>query len=95
MFMTALLTFGLLILAEVRWTFAVIAAPLGVLAFFHGVSLGPPIAAETNRPAFVVGLILGSAILYAVGYMLGHLLCYGFHRWHSRWTHPAGGRLAH
>lgn len=95
MAMMALLTFTLLVLGPVRWTFALIAAPLGVAAFFHGMAHAQQLASGADGLGFTSGLIVGSATLYLVGYLAGAGISEWVHHHHGHWTGHAGGRVAH
>jgi urease accessory protein len=87
----ALLAFALLVLAPVRWSFALIAVPLGVAVFFHGLAHASHLGASSHGLGFTTGLMAGSATLYAAGLTAGRVITCGIRVHRSRWTsHPRG-----
>lgn len=95
MALMALLAFALLVLGPVRLSFALIAAPLGVMVFFHGVAHAAQLGASRDGLGFTLGLLSGSAALYGIGLTVGLVVKDWIHRHHDHWTGHAGGRVAH
>lgn len=91
----ALLAFALLVLGPVRWSFALIAAPLGIIVFFHGVAHAAQLGASSDGMGFTAGLLAGSAFLYAAGFTTSAVIGGWIHRHHDHWSGHAGGRMAH
>lgn len=91
----AILGCALLVLGPVRWSFALIAAPLAVIVFFQGIALAPQLGARGNGLGFTAGLMAGSMLLYVLGLVVGTVIADWIHRHRDHWTDHAGGRLAH
>ena len=85
MIAASVLVLGLLVVVRQRMPWGAAAALAGVFAFFHGAAHGQELAGEAGALA---GMAVGSAVLHAVGLLLGHTLMLR-HPWIAR----AGGAV--
>jgi urease accessory protein len=78
----SLLALGLLVATRAHWPLPAVLPAVGVFAFFHGGAHG----AELVGAAALVGMVLGSALLHAVGVVAGLTV-----RHRSRWLPRLAG----
>lgn len=90
MVFTSVLLFTLLVLGRLRWTFALVAGPLGVLAIYQGVAHGAMLPAAAQGVAFAGGFGLAAAALAVVGIGIGDWVA----RHRPQWMHSSGSAVS-
>ncbi len=74
MIAVSLLVFGLLVVLQLRLPGLGCAALVGAFAIFHGVAHGNELAGQPNASATLVGMLLATVFLHAIGIGIGWVL---------------------